>query len=119
VGLSAGEPPATKGYPPSVFAQLPRLLERAGRFGEGLDHRLLHVLVEGDDANEPIADAARSILDGHVWLSRDLAVRGHYPAIDPLQSVSRLLNDVVAARAGRGGDAASARFSRPTATRRT
>jgi len=77
-----------------VFATLPKLLERAGTAERGSITGLYTVLVEGDDMNEPVADAARSILDGHVWLSRELAVRGHYPSIDPLQSVSRLLHDV-------------------------
>lgn len=94
VGLSSGEPPATKGYPPSVFAQLPRLLERSGRSARGSITGFYTVLVEGDDPQEPIADAARSILDGHIWLSRDLAVAGHFPSIDPLESVSRLMTEV-------------------------
>jgi flagellum-specific ATP synthase len=94
VGLSVKEPPATKGYPPSVFAQMPRLLERAGRAERGSITGFYTVLVEGDDQNEPVADTARSILDGHVWLSRDLAHRGHFPSIDPLSSVSRLMGDV-------------------------
>jgi F0F1-type ATP synthase beta subunit len=89
--LATGEPPATKGYPPSVFAALPRLLERAGNCaGEGSITALYTVLVEGDEMTDPIADAARSILDGHILLSRKLADRGHFPAIDVLASVSRL-----------------------------
>jgi flagellum-specific ATP synthase len=94
VGLAIGEPPATRGYTPSVFAMLPRLLERSGTSDRGSITGLYTVLVDGDDFNEPIADAVRSILDGHVVLTRELAHAGHYPAVDVLQSVSRLVGEV-------------------------
>jgi flagellum-specific ATP synthase len=92
VGLAVGEPPATRGFPPSVWAMLPQVLERAGAARTGSITGLYTVLVEGDDMNEPVADAVRAILDGHVVLDRHLAHRNHYPAIDVLQSVSRLQN---------------------------
>ena len=95
VGLAIGEPPATRGYTPSVFALMPKLMERAGTNDIGTITGLYTILVEGDDFNEPISDTSRSILDGHIVLSRALAQKNHYPAIDVLASISRVMNNVV------------------------
>ncbi|MCL2029081.1 MAG: FliI/YscN family ATPase [Deltaproteobacteria bacterium] len=112
VGLSIGEPATTRGYTPSVFAQLPGLLERAGNWPYGSITGLYSVLVDGDDLNEPVADAMRSILDGHIVLRRELAAKNHYPAIDVLSSISRLMADL----ADRDQLAAAGRFKDSLAT---
>ncbi|MEG1291427.1 MAG: flagellar protein export ATPase FliI [Lachnospiraceae bacterium] len=95
IGLASGEPPVTRGYPPSVYSEMPKLLERAGTSEKGSITGLYTVLVDGDDFNEPITDTARSILDGHVMLNRKLANKNHYPAIDVLQSISRVMSSIV------------------------
>ena len=94
IGLASGEPPVTRGYPPSVYSEMPKLLERAGRAAKGSITGLYTVLVDGDDFNEPITDTARSILDGHIMLNRKLAHKNHYPAVDVLQSISRCMSQI-------------------------
>jgi flagellum-specific ATP synthase len=115
IGLSAGEPPATRGYPPSVFGLLPRILERAGTSATGSITGLYTVLVEGDDLQDPIGDTARSILDGHVVLTRDLATAGHFPAVDVLESISRVHRAVTTPEQ----QAAAARLRRMLAAHRS
>ena len=112
IGLASGEPPVSRGYPPSVYAEMPKLLERAGCSEKGSITGLYTVLVDGDDMNEPITDTARSILDGHIMLDRKIAHKNHYPAIDVLQSISRVMSSIV----GKGQKQASGQLRNVLAT---
>ena len=112
IGLASGEPPVTRGYPPSVYSEMPKLLERAGRASKGSITGLYTVLVDGDDFNEPITDTARSILDGHIMLNRKLGHKNHYPAIDILQSISRCMSQI----AGRDHKQAASKLKNVLAT---
>ena len=118
IGLAVGEPPSQKGYTPSVFQLLPRVFERAGNFANGSITGFYTVLVEGDDMNDPIADSCRALLDGHIVLSRELASSNHYPAVDVLESVSRLARAVSRPSTSKAPPACATRWP-PTATPKT